>query len=42
MKCIKNTKTNEIVRVTDDKAAELVTSSTHVYVPKSEWKAQRK
>jgi hypothetical protein len=42
MKCIKHTLTNEIVRVTDAKTEEMIASSVYVYVPKSEWKKQRK
>jgi hypothetical protein len=41
MKCIK-IPTNEIVRVTDAKAEEMIASNSHVDVPKSEWKKQRK
>ena len=37
-KCIKHILTNEIVRVTDAKAEEMIASNSHVYVPKSEWK----
>ena len=39
MKCIKHMQTNEILRVTDEVAAELVRGYFN-YVPKSEWKAQ--
>jgi hypothetical protein len=49
MKCIKHILTNEIVRVTNEKAEEMIASDplrpcvyVYVYVPKSEWKKQRK
>lgn len=38
MKCLKNTKTGNIVRV-DDKQANQMVGSQWSYVPKSEWKA---
>lgn len=38
MKCIKNKKTEEIIRV-DDKIAHQMVGITWSYVPKSEWKA---
>jgi hypothetical protein len=42
MKCIKHILTNEIVRVTNEKAEEMIASDplrpcVYVYVPKSEW-----
>ncbi len=37
MKCIKNKKTEEIIRV-DDKIANQMVGITWSYVPKSEWK----
>lgn len=38
MKCIKNQKTNEIIRV-DDRTAYNMVGNTWQYVQKSEWKA---
>ena len=38
MKCIKNTKTNNIIRVDDVQANQMV-GNTWSYVPKSEWKS---
>lgn len=38
MKCLKSTKTNEIIRVSDEKAYNA--SSEWKFIPKSEWKAQ--
>ena len=40
MKCLKSTKTNEIIRVSDEKAYSA--SSEWKFIPKSEWKAQFK
>ena len=40
MKCLKSTKTNEIIRVSDEKAYNV--SSEWKFIPKSEWKAQFK
>jgi len=37
MKCIKNLKTGNIIRV-EDKQAEQMVGQTWKYVPKSEWK----
>jgi hypothetical protein len=37
MKCIKNNKTGNIIRVTDQQAHQTV-GREWVYVPKSEWK----
>jgi hypothetical protein len=37
MKCIKNTKTGEILRV-EDRQADAKVGSTWVFIPKSEWK----
>lgn len=37
MKCLKNEKTGNIIRVTDTQAYNMV-GSTWSYVPKSEWK----
>ena len=37
MKCMKNTKTNEVKRVSDARAKELAPKGW-VFVPKSEWK----
>lgn len=37
MKCIKNKKTEEIIRV-DDKTANQMVGNTWSYVPKKEWK----
>ena len=38
MKCLKNEKTGNVIRV-DDKQADQMAGSTWKYVPKSEWKA---
>ena len=38
MKCLKNQKTGNIIRV-DDKQANQMTGSTWKYIAKSEWKA---
>jgi hypothetical protein len=38
MKCLKSSKTNEIIRVSDEKAYSA--SSEWKFIPKSEWKAQ--
>ena len=38
MKCLKNIKTNNIVRV-DDVQARQMAGSTWIYISKSEWKA---
>lgn len=38
MKCLKNTKTRNIIRV-DDKQAYQMAGSTWSYIAKSEWKA---
>ena len=40
MKCLKSSKTNEIIRVSDEKAYQA--SSEWKFIPKSEWKAQFK
>ena len=40
MKCLKNVKTNEIVRVTDKEAYNMA-GITWKYIAKAEWKAQR-
>ena len=40
MKCLKSSKTNEIIRVSDDKA--YAATSEWKFIPKSEWKAQFK
>ena len=40
MKCLKNVKTNEIVRVTDKEAYNMA-GITWKYIAKSEWKATR-
>ena len=39
MKCLKNTKTGNIIRV-DDKQAYQMVGNTWVYVSKTEWKQQ--
>lgn len=39
MKCIKNTQTGNIIRVSDLQADQMV-GKTWQFVPKSEWKAQ--
>ena len=41
MKCVKNLSTNEIKRVSDDRAVELVSMGKWNFAPKKEWKAQR-
>jgi hypothetical protein len=42
MKCVKNTRTNEIIRVSDNTAMYMVQQpSPWEYCPKWEWKAQR-
>jgi hypothetical protein len=41
MKCLKNKQTGNIIRV-DDKQAYQMAGSTWQYVPKSEWKADRR
>ena len=38
MKCLKNLKTGNIIRV-DDKQADNMAGNTWKYIPKSEWKA---
>jgi hypothetical protein len=38
MKCLKNSKTGNIVRVPDQQANQMA-GSTWQYIPKSEWKA---
>ena len=40
MKCLKHSKTNEIIRV-DDKTAYQMAGNTWKYIAKSEWKAGR-
>ena len=40
MKCLKNVKTNEIVRVTDKEAYNMA-GITWKYIAKAEWKATR-
>ena len=40
MKCLKSSKTNEIIRVSNDKAD--AATSEWKFIPKSEWKAQFK
>jgi len=40
MKCLKSSKTGEIIRVSDEKAYSA--SSEWKFIPKSEWKAQFK
>lgn len=40
MKCLKSSKTNEIIRVSDEKA--YAATSEWKFIPKSEWKAQFK
>ena len=41
MKCLKNTKTGNIIRV-DDKQAHQMAGSTWKYVSKTEWKGVKK
>jgi len=38
MKCVKNTKTGEILRV-ENRQADAKVGNTWVFIPKSEWKA---
>ncbi len=38
MKCIKNSKTNELNRVTDSEAKQLVNTSDWQYITRKEWK----
>lgn len=38
MKCLKNAKTGNIIRI-DDIQAKQMAGSTWIYIPKSEWKA---
>jgi len=40
MKCLKSSKTNQIIRVSDEKAYNA--TSEWKFIPKSEWKAQFK
>ena len=40
MKCIRNNKTGQILRVKDTEAAK-ATKSGWEYIPKSEWKAEK-
>lgn len=40
MKCIKNIKYDNVMRVTDGDAEKLVSSGNFKYVPKKEWKDQ--
>ena len=40
MKCLKSSKTGEIIRITNDKAD--TATSEWKFIPKSEWKAQFK
>ena len=40
MKCLKSSKTGEIIRVSNDKAD--IATSEWKFIPKSEWKAQFK
>lgn len=40
MKCLKSSKTGEIIRVSDEKA--YAATSEWKFIPKSEWKAQFK
>jgi len=41
MKCLKNTKTGNIIRI-DDKQANQMAGSTWSYISKSEWKPQER
>lgn len=41
MKCLKNTKTGDIIRVDDNQANQMV-GNTWKYIPKTEWKLQGK
>ena len=38
MKCLKNSKSNEIIRATDEHATKMVSGSKWSYCSKSEWK----
>lgn len=40
-KCIKNIKTDKIVRVDNEKAKKMVDSKDYEYCPKSEYKRQK-
>ncbi len=40
MKTIQNTKSNEIVRTTNNNATMLTKTGQWVYIPKQEWKKQ--
>jgi hypothetical protein len=39
-KCVKNTKTDKIIRVNNEKARKMVGSKEYEYCPKSEYKRQ--
>jgi hypothetical protein len=41
MKCVKNTSTNEVKRVSNEAAERLVANGNYAFCPKSEWKALR-
>jgi len=41
MKCVKKIGGSKILRISDEKARELVDSGTHSYCSKVEWKKQR-
>jgi hypothetical protein len=41
MKCVKNTNTNEVKRVSNETANRLVAAGSYAFCPKSEWKALR-
>lgn len=41
MKCLQHKQTNEVIRVTDEKAKGLVASDSWRYAPKWAWKAYR-
>jgi hypothetical protein len=42
MKCVKKKDGTKILRVSDEKALELVSEGTHKYVPKIDWKIQER
>ena len=41
MKCLKNSNTAEIKRVSDERATEMVATGNWAFIPKKEWKAIR-
>jgi len=41
MKCVKKVGGSKIVRVSDEKAHEMVSTGSYAFCPKSEWKKER-